>query len=155
MRKNVFVYAILIICTVLLISCNTNDNAIQLSDNDQIIIREYLDNDTGRSLTSNDSKSYSAFKVLGTSTNEIYLFVLKQNESGAGTATPLVLTTEKKNGTLNITSFKMPGDGDSYSKDIKEMFPKSVQNQIFCDIDEYNQMIEDLQNQINELKAAN
>lgn len=158
MINKIFKSVILLICTVLLISCNVNNksNSLNIKAEDESVIREYLDNNTGNNIVNSDEETYSVFKVLGTGTDKIYLWVLKENKSGAGASMPVLLKANRDNDVLNITSYKIPRDGSLYSKDIKNMFPKSVQkHEIFIDTNKHNAMIQDLEKQLNEIKITN
>ncbi|MDZ5253619.1 hypothetical protein [Clostridium sp. LIBA-8841] len=151
--KKVVLMMILLICTVSFIGCgrNSEDN-LKITEADNGIIREYIDNKTGNKIVVNEGHVYSAFKVLGTDKNEIYLWVLKENSVGSGGSMPVLLKASRVNGELSITDFKIPRDGEEYVEDIKEMFPRYVRKQIYADVNTYNAMIYELQEQINELK---
>jgi len=156
MINKIFKPMILLFCAVLLISCSDNNknNSLNITKEDEKIIRAYLDNNTGNVIVNSEEETYSAFKVLGTGNNKIYLWVLKENKSGSGASMPVLLNAKRDNDFLKITSYKTPGDGDDYGKDIKKMFPKPVQNEIFSDVSKHNAMIEDLKKQLDEIKAT-
>ncbi|MBY0755349.1 hypothetical protein K5V21_07750 [Clostridium sardiniense] len=160
MNKKISIFIILLTVTLFL-GCTAitkrninekNINTMTITEKDEETIREYIDNKTGNDIVVSDEETYSAFKILGSSDNEIYLWVLKENESGGGGSVPLVLEIKKENNNLNILSYKMPGSGDDYGKDIKEMFPKGVQNKIFSKPDAHNEMISELQKELQEIK---
>ncbi|MGG7076591.1 hypothetical protein [Clostridium sardiniense] len=160
MKKKFNIFIILLTATLFL-GCtaitkkNINDkniNTMNITEKDEEIIREYIGNKTGNDIVMSDEETHSAFKILGSSDNEIYLWVLKENASGVGGSVPLVLEAKKENNNLNILSYKMPGSGDDYGKDIKEMFPKEVQNKIFSNADTHNEMINELEKELQEIK---
>lgn len=157
MINKIFKSVILLICTVLLISCNVNNenNSLNITKEDENTIREYLDDNTRNDIVDSNEETYSVFKVLGTGTDEIYLWVLKESRSGEGASMPVLLNAKRDNGTLNIITYKIPRDGALYSKDIKKMFPKSVQkHEILIDTNKHNAMIQDLEKQLNEMKIT-
>ena len=151
--KKIFLIMLLLICTVSFIACgrNSEDN-LKITEADNNVIREYIDNKTGNKIVVNEGNVYSAFKVLGTGKNEIYLWVLKENSVGGGGSMPVLLKANRVSGELSITDFKIPRDGEDYVEDIKEMFPRYVRKQIYADINTHNAMIYELQEQVNELK---
>ncbi|MDZ4993435.1 hypothetical protein GNF80_10710 [Clostridium perfringens] len=151
--KKVALTMLLLICTVLFIGCGRNsEDKLKITEADNDVIREYIDNKTGNKIVVNEGHVYSAFKVLGTGKNEIYLWVLKENSVGGGGSMPVLLKASRVNGELSITDFKIPRDGEAYVEDIKEMFPRYVRKQIYADINTHNTMIYELQEQVNELK---
>lgn len=158
MNKKISIFIILLTVTLFLGCTAINDtneeniNTINITEKDEETIREYIDNKTGNDIVMSAEKTYSTFKILGSSDNEIYLWVLKENESGGGGSVPLVLEAKKENNNLNILSYKMPGSGDDYGKDIKEMFPKGVQNKIFSNATTHNEMINELEKELQVIK---
>ncbi|MDK2984515.1 MAG: hypothetical protein PWQ96_157 [Clostridia bacterium] len=85
-------------------------------------------------------KVFTAHKILGDNSDEIYVWAYamefyKQNKSlrkGTGQSGPVVLNIEAQNGQrVKIASHKQPRDGSLYIQDIKNMFPKKVQDAIF------------------------
>lgn len=155
MKKKFNIFIILLTATLFL-GCTANNekniNTMNITEKDEETIREYIDNKTGNYIVMSDEETYSAFKILGSSDNEIYLWVLKENESGGGGSVPLVLEAKKENNNLNILSYKMPGSGDDYGQDIKELFPKEVQNKIFSNGNTHNEMINELEKELQEIK---
>lgn len=154
LSKKVSLMFLLLTCTILFVGCNSksNEEKLNITENDYGIISEYLDNKTGNSIVMNDGKNYSAFKILGTGKDEIYLWVLKENGSGGGASLPVLLNAKKENNDLTIIDYKIPRDGDQYVEDVKEIFPKNVQKQIFSDVNEHNAMVDELKKQIEDLK---
>lgn len=101
---------------------------------DENIIYDYLDNKTNDLAYSKRGKMYSAFKVLGTSQDKLYLWVLKREYSKVGktfpdgdaVSVPVVLSVIKIGNNLIIISHKAPEDGDNYGKSLKKLFPSNI-----------------------------
>lgn len=85
---------------------------------------------------------FVAYEILGSDKNEgkIYLWALIEEyyksgeniEKGSGMSVPIVLNvTGYNNNSLEILSHFIPRDGSYNSEDIKEMFPKKIQDKIF------------------------
>lgn len=101
-------------------------------------------------------KVFSSYKILGSSSEEIYVWVLvqefyKANDSvklGTAISAPVVLVINQNKDSVTIVSHKIPGDGAQYSEDVKKLFPKEIQEEIFNI--QQGQTIEELSNQIKE-----
>lgn len=150
--KNLIRISLLLLFISLLVSCksiNTNENTnIEITEKTKKIIEEYLDNNTDDiDVSENNQKCYTAFEVLGTSDNKIYLWVHK--EAIAAISLPVVLTVKNNDDELIITSHDFPGDGASYSKDIKKLFP----NGILPEPEEHNDMVKRLGKIIEDKKS--
>lgn len=157
-NKKIFNGFILLMTTVLLMGCNfINENqkdTINVKEEDKEIITEYLNNKTGDQIVPSGVECYSAFEILGTSSDNIYLWVLKENISGCGGSMPVSLNVKKDKDNLDIISYKIPGDGDDYGKDIDKLFPKNVRKKIKCGVGEHNFRVNRLQKQIDEIKMV-
>lgn len=114
----------------------TSSNSLKVTKDDEKIILEYLDTKTNDILAPLGEKMYSAFVVLGTDNNKIYIFMLKKdfikhgNEmiSNGGVSTPVVLSVETSDGKIKITGHKFPRDGEEGSRDAKRLFPRNVRS---------------------------
>ena len=122
------------------------------------ISQEYLDTETNDiSAPNQKGKMYIAFKVFGTDSNKIYLWMLKYEyldqgkELTNGVSIPVVLSIESKDDKIEIKSHKYPKDGAEYSKSLKKLFPKIVIEKMN---NNHNDLIEQLekiiQNRIKE-----
>lgn len=150
--KKLIPISLLLLFISLLVSCksiNTNENNnIEITEKTEKIIEEYLDNNTDDiDLGKNSQKCYTAFEILGTSDNKIYLWLQKEGISAI--SLPVVLTVKNNDDELIITSHDFPGDGASYSKYIKKLFP----NDIFPEPEEHNAMVERLNKIIQDKKS--
>lgn len=151
--KNIGIIVMFFICSLSFIGCSkNNEDNLKITEADSEVIREYIDNNTGNKIAVNEGEVYSAFKILGTSKDEIYLWVLKENSSGSASSLPVLLKASRVKGELSITDFRIPSDGDAYVDDVNEMFPRYVRKQIYSDINTHNDMINELKKQINSLK---
>lgn len=150
---NIGIIVMFFICSLSFIGCSkNNEDNLKITEADSEVIREYIDNNTGNKIAVNEGEVYSAFKILGTSKDEIYLWVLKGNSSGSASSIPVLLKASRVKGELSITDFRIPSDGDAYVDDVNEMFPRYVRKQIYSDINTHNDMINELKKQINSLK---
>ncbi|MDM0469097.1 hypothetical protein QTG95_07200 [Clostridium perfringens] len=150
---NIGIIVMFFICSLSFIGCSkNNEDNLKITEADSEVIREYIDNNTGNKIAVNEGEVYSAFKILGTSKDEIYLWVLKENSSGSASSLPVLLKASRVKEELSITDFRIPSDGDAYVDDVNEMFPRYVRKQIYSDINTHNDMINKLKKQINSLK---
>ncbi|XZK31040.1 hypothetical protein ACSXCN_05860 [Clostridium perfringens] len=150
---NIGIIVMFFIFSLPFIECSkNNEDNLKITEADSEVIREYIDNNTGNKIAVNEGEVYSAFKILGTSKDEIYLWVLKENSSGSASSLPVLLKASRVKGELSITDFRIPSDGDAYIDDVNEMFPRYVRKQIYSDINTHNDMINELKKQINSLK---
>lgn len=150
---NIGIIVMFFIFSLPFIGCSkNNEDNLKITEADSEVIREYIDNNTGNKIAVNEGEVYSAFKILGTSKDEIYLWVLKENSSGSASSLPVLLKASRVKGELSITDFRIPSDGDAYIDDVNEMFPRYVRKQIYSDINTHNDMINELKKQINSLK---
>jgi hypothetical protein len=79
---------------------------------------------------------YSAFKLLGTERNKIYMWVSKveyfklentiTHENGDAVSLPIVLDIEKSGNSFIITGHNIPEDGENFGKSTKSLFPSNI-----------------------------
>lgn len=145
----------LVACTISFVGCANNEeiNKLELTNADKNIIKEYLETGEDTIVSNVDNgEIYTAFEVLGTSEDEIYLWVLQETSTGEGASVPVLMNANRENEVLSIDGYKMPGDGDMYGEDIKKMFPKYVQEKIFPGVEEYNKRVDRLKEAIENEK---
>lgn len=141
----------IVACTISFVGCSSNEeiNKLELTNADKNIIKEYLETGEDTIVSNfNNGEIYTAFEVLGTSEDEIYLWVLQETSTGEGASVPVLINANRENEVLSIEGYKMPGDGDMYGEDIKKMFPKYVQKKIFAETEEYNNRVDRLKEEI-------
>lgn len=127
--------AIALIVIISAYSCNheINNNPEQ----NKALIEDYLENNLLKSQT---GIICSSTKLLGADNKCFYVWMYiadyyKENnivKMGEAWSVPVVLFYSKENNNkLQITSHKIPRDGDLYSQDIKVLFPKKYHQEIF------------------------
>ncbi|WP_026675295.1 hypothetical protein [Alkalihalobacterium bogoriense] len=104
---------------------------------------------------------FVAYEILESDKNkgEIYLWALIEEyykkdediETGSGMSVPIVLSVRgHNNDSLEILSHSIPREG-SYPEDIKEMFPKKIQNKILnYSSNHIGDLIEEIENRVKE-----
>lgn len=136
-------YLFLIFISILLIFSGCDDtpknslDTLKLTPQDERKIEEYLDTRT-EDISSPDQggKMYSAFKVLGTDTDKIYLWMLKyeylkqSSELTNGVSLPVVLTIKTKDNQIIIEHHRFPKDGSEYGASLTKLFPQNIRDQI-------------------------
>lgn len=141
MKNRLFVF--LVILPLLLVFCGYDigkddfPNTLEITQADEQNITEYLDTKTEDiSSPFQGGKMYSAFKILGTDSNKIYLWMLKyeylekSNELTNGVSLPVVLNITTKNEKIIIENHRFPKDGTEYDTSLKELFPKNIRDNI-------------------------
>ncbi|MFL0247109.1 hypothetical protein [Candidatus Clostridium stratigraminis] len=139
--KKVVLPSIILLVIILIfglynLTAKTSSNSLKISKDDEKIILEYLDTKTNDILAPLGGKLYSAFTVLGTDDNKIYILMLKEefikhgNEmiQNGGVSAPMVLNVQTNDGKIKIIGHKYPRDGEEGSIDLKRLFPKNVRN---------------------------
>lgn len=119
-------------------STNENSsNALALTPQDEQRIEEYLDTMTEDiSSPYQGGKMVSAFRILGTDADKIYLWMLKyeyleqNSELTNGVSLPVVLTIKTESDKIIIESHDFPKDGTEYGPSLKKLFPKNVRDSI-------------------------
>lgn len=115
---------------------NVGDNTLEISKDDEKLILNYLDNNTNDLASTENGKMYSAYKVLGTSQEKIFLWVIKiefkykegklTKEEGESVAAPIVLNIKKNGKSFSIIGHQLPKEGKDYPKSIKKLFPSDM-----------------------------
>lgn len=114
--------------------------------------KNYLDRNI--SIVGFDGKSFCSYEVLGfKESGEIvneYLWVLcqefyKENSNlkrGSGVSLPVALSIERQESNYKIVRHRIPRDGNLNSRDVEEIFPKSIHDKIFPgDMNYYNKRV--------------
>jgi len=101
---------------------------------------------------------YSAFKILGTDAEKIYLWMLKyeylekSNELTNGVSLPVVLTIKTKDDQIVIEKHNFPKDGSAYSTSLRKLFPQTIRDQISRN---HNDMVKELEQIIKDRIVSN
>jgi hypothetical protein len=154
MKRRSFVLLLLSILFVLG-GCNStpedSSNIIKITQADEKIIEEYLDKRTNDISTPyGGGKMYSAFNILGTDDNKIYVWMLKSeylkqtNELTNGVSVPIVIYIETKGDKIEIKNHKCPKDGVEYGKSLRKLFPQNVRDEIENNHNEFIQHLEEI-----------
>ncbi|MEI6123208.1 MAG: hypothetical protein WCQ95_06210 [Bacteroidota bacterium] len=125
----------LLLVVVSLVSCRPKSTSSTQDKNNAIEI--YLDSKVMQ--PSFGGKVFSAHKVLESDKDKFYVWALLQEYykkdaktlAGSGWSVPLILNISESQGKLTIVSHVLPRDGDLYGEDIKKLFPKEIQQQVF------------------------
>lgn len=132
-KSSAFLFALVL--TLMVVSCSQKKRQLTVTDVKQI--EKYLD--TKVMDRAYNGVVYSAHKVLMQKDNTLYIWAYMQEYYkrdgktmlGSGWSVPLILTIEPGADGIIVKSHKYPADGELYSKDIKELFPREIQQQIF------------------------
>lgn len=161
MNKKFYFFLVLIQILLIFGGCDsTNENSsntLALTLQDEQRIEEYLDTRTEDiSSLYQGGKMVSAFKILGTDADKIYLWMLKYEYLGEsheltnGVSLPVVLATATKDNQIVIEHHSFPKDGSAYSDSLKQLFPKNVRDQISKNPNEMVKELEQIiKNRIN------
>ncbi|MGH4117390.1 hypothetical protein [Clostridium sp.] len=149
-KKNYLIISIIIIIIVAFLAYDKWGNSFGITKTDEKIILQYLDTKTNDINEAREGKMYSAFTVLGTDEDKIYVWVLKEGyfiEEGklsveSGTSLPVVLYIKNGKNGIRIKSHKYPDDGMGYVKSLKKLFPYHVRYAIDSN---YNERVEKLE----------
>jgi hypothetical protein len=136
--------AIIVICNLNKTDSMDSADFLEITKDDEKVILEYLDKETNNIARSSEGKMYSAFKLLGTEKNKIYIWLVKieylkkggqiTHMGGGAVSLPVVLYARKDENGILITRHKFPSDGVHYGKSIMKLFPLKVREK-FSDID--------------------
>lgn len=148
-KKNYLIISIIIIIIAFLVY-DEFDNSLEITKTDEKIILQYLDTKTNDINVAREGKMYSAFTVLGTDEDKIYIWLLKEGyfkEEGmlrveSGTSLPVVLYIKNGKNGIEITNHKYPEDGIGNEKSMKKLFPYYVRYAINSN---YNERADKLQ----------
>ncbi|WP_055666207.1 hypothetical protein [Desnuesiella massiliensis] len=111
-----------------------SSNSLNITKEDEKIIQQYLDTKTNDISSTKSGKMYSAFILLGTDNDKIYVWMLKEEciKDGSdvimtnGVSSPVVLYVKTGETGIKIKSHKSPKDGEEYGKSIKKLFPQNA-----------------------------
>ncbi|CEK30052.1 hypothetical protein JGS6364_06981 [[Clostridium] sordellii] len=129
-------------------------NKISTIEKDEDVIRTYLNEKTDDIVSSDDGKCFSAFEILGARKDKVYLLVLKYNESGGASYTPVVLKFDINADNFSIISHKIPRDGAYFSDDVKKLFPMRLRNKAFRIDRESEIRLKNLEKQIEKMRRT-
>ena len=162
MKKRFFVFILLLSIFFILGNCNStpkdSSNTLKITEVDKKIIQEYLETKTNNiSAPYNGGKMYSAFKILGTDNNKIYVWMLKHeylkqtNELTGGVSIPLVLYVKTKGNNIEIKKHKYPKEGEEYGRSLTKLFPENVREEMNSNPNELaHQLQEIINNRVKE-----
>ncbi|MEI6765934.1 MAG: hypothetical protein WCM76_09855 [Bacteroidota bacterium] len=131
-------FSVFLIAIILFIATSCGNKKVEsIIVADSAVIQNYLDNKLVK--PEFGGKVFSAHKVFHTDAGTICIWAYMQEyykkddklESGAGWSVPLLLYVDMTSGKLRILGHIAPGDGDNYTTDVKRLFPKSIQKEIF------------------------
>jgi hypothetical protein len=126
----------LLLLLVLTGSCRHLNQSVNKADDE--CIQSYLD---GKVLNpSFGGKVFSSHKILLVENDKIYVWGYLQEyykktgilEEGTGMSGPLVLNIKKDGDKIAVISHVAPRDGDLYSADIRNLFPKQIRELIIA-----------------------
>lgn len=151
----------------ILTGCNSTpkdaSNTLKITEEDNKVIQEYLDTRTDDiSAPYSGGKMYSAYKVLGTDSDKVYVWMLKyeyikqHKELTNGVSIPIVLYIESNGNTIEIKKHKIAGNGveDDY-KDRKRLFPQNIRDEMInIDNEQISKLEEIIRNRIKEDTGA-
>lgn len=123
-----------LLLTLIAVSCSQKKKQLTVTNVKQI--EKYLD--TKVMVPAYDGVVLSAHKVLMQDNNTLYVWAYLQEYYkkdgktmlGSGWSVPLILTLEENADGIMVKNHKYPRDGELYSKDIRELFPSEIQQQI-------------------------
>ena len=113
-------------------------DCLELTEEDERIIINYLNNNMDNNSKNRIQKTYSTFEIIGTDKKKVYLYLSQQSyyvlngelKTENTWLCPVVLTIKDKNGKISIVKHQVPRDGSEYGKDRRRLFPKNVLNRI-------------------------
>lgn len=115
---------------------------------------------------SHDRQVFVSYEVLGEEVQgnlrNLYVWALIEEyyieeqklTQGSGSNLPIKIVEESINNEWVPKSYKIPGDGNKYTKDVKEIFPQEAQDKIFASAAEHNVRVKRLEEE-NQQKAKN
>ena len=100
---------------------NRNDSEINHHQNEKWFasLRMYL---------IEEKKTDTLYNIYAWVLEESYYYEKMEVKQGSGSSIPYKFTVEKRNGDYIVTNFIKPRDGSLYAIDMKEIFPRSVLN---------------------------
>lgn len=145
------------------IGLNLNPNNIS-KPVESDVVAEFIAQNLGSK--SPDGQTFVSYEVLGEEVQgnlrNLYVWALIQEyyigegklAEGSGSSLPIKIVEENTNNEWVPQSYRAPGDGTQYSKDIQEIFPQDVHDKIFASTADHNARAERLQVE-NQQKAEN
>lgn len=155
MRKGIM-FIFLLSMLLILGGCNLTvkdaSNSLKITKEDEKIILEYLDTKTNDVSSPRGGTMYSAFTVLGTDSDKLYIWMLKEEtlKQGSevimtnGTSLPLVLYIKTGEEKIIITNHKYPEDGQGNGKSIRKLFPENVRKVMSNNYNERADQLEEI-----------
>jgi hypothetical protein len=134
------IFIFLLSVMLILEGCNSiaknSSNSLKITENDEETILEYLDTKTNDISSPREGKMYSAFDILGTDSDKIYIWMLKEEclkqgnevKMTNGVSLPVVLYVETVEDKIEIKNHKFPEDGEQIGKSRRKLFPENVRN---------------------------
>ncbi len=155
MKKGI-ILVVLLTVILTLIGCSPRNapNNLIVAKEDEETILNYLDMQTDDISSPNLGKMYSAYEILGTDTNRIYMWVIKEEctiigkdvNMSNGVSLPVVLYIQTMQDGIVIEDHKVPRDGVWYGQDIKQLFPENV---ILAMQNDHNERVAKLEEKIH------
>ncbi|NTW25488.1 MAG: hypothetical protein HGA37_12385 [Lentimicrobium sp.] len=143
--------------------CNStpknSSNSLIITKDDEKIILKYLDTKTNDISSPEGRRMYSAFDSLGTDSDKIYIWMLKEEclkqgneiEWTNGVSLPVVLYVKSLEDKIEIKSHKFPEDGEGNNKNIRKLFPENVRSVMYNNSNERVTRLEQIiRNRANE-----
>ena len=114
---------------------------LEITKNQEALILDYLDTKTNNIAYSKGAAMFSAFKILGTDKDKVYIWLVKveyfesqdtNNAPGTRQAVyvPVSLHVKEDATGFSIISHEFPRDGIYYGKDIGRIFPPNIVKEI-------------------------
>lgn len=121
-----------------------------ISNPDEKIIYEYLNTKTDDLMgKAGEGKFYSAFTILSTDRDKIYIYVMKARFVKQGNAavqddtviSPLVLYVKNTNEGMIIVGHEGPEDGMGWGRSLGRIFPENVNEPLRVFHEQYNEIL--------------
>lgn len=117
-----------------LIACNNETQGLSQRKSD--ILQKYLDEKVMQPIWG--GKVFSSFKLFKEVGDTLYIWAYIQEyykeegkvELGTGWSVPMEISIEDTLSEITIKNIFVPGDGDSYEKDIKKNFPSDIRKEV-------------------------
>jgi len=158
-------FSFIISVLFIFVGCNSavknSPEPIKITKEDEKVILEYLDTKTNDISSPRYGKMYSSFVVLGTDSDKIYIWMLKEEylkKNGqvamiSGVSLPVALYVKAGKDIIEIEDHKYPKDGNRYAESIKKLFPENVTKEIFANNNQrVKQLEETIKNRVKEDK---
>ena len=155
MRRIIICFFLLVMSAVSLTAYSSKVNSaniVKITQNDEKTILDYLDTKTQDIANSSKGKVYSAFKIIGTEQDKIYIWLVKKEyfkkeglsylEDGSVVSLPVVLYAKRNESGISVIGHKFPPDGVDYGKKVTRLFPPYIRKE-FPDYDVKDKLIED------------